>query len=62
MKYISDGSRLEAPTVLNRIESTLVQSSTQYIPAGPQLYDLNVSHEDQSIVLVANMNLVQHFL
>jgi len=29
-KYISDGSRLEVPTVDNGIKPTLVQSSTQY--------------------------------
>jgi len=33
IKYISDGSRFEAPAVANGIEPTLVQSSTHKIPA-----------------------------
>jgi len=33
IKYMSDGSRLEAPTVLNVIKPTLIQSSTRKIPA-----------------------------
>jgi len=32
IKYILDGSRLEAPTVANGIEPTLVKSSTHKIP------------------------------
>jgi len=32
IEYISDGSRLEAPTVANGIEPTLFQSNTPYIP------------------------------
>jgi len=41
IKYISDGSRLEAPTVGNVTELTLVQSSTDKYP---KQYDLG--HED----------------
>jgi len=33
VNYISDGSRLEAPTVANGIEPTLVRSSIYIIPA-----------------------------
>jgi len=33
IKYISDGNRLEAPTVANGIKPTLVKSSTHKIPA-----------------------------
>jgi len=33
IEYVSDGRRLEAPTVAIGIELWLVQSSTLYIPA-----------------------------
>jgi len=47
IKYISDGSPLEVPTVANGIELTVVYLCTNnYIAVA--IYDLG--HEDQSIV------------
>jgi len=51
IKYISNGCRLEAPTVANGIEPTLVGSLPNKIPATKYLghEDQFLGHEDQSV-------------